>query len=472
MNAQQFKELHLIYDAVYDDNLREEVEEYNNAVYTEDIVEVATEYFYSYGLNSDGIDILVEKVGLESFVEFVYDLSEDLYVLTEERAAKKRTGGESYAAVKAKIDAKEAAKKKAKEAGAKKKSETSGPESEAKKEQPKSKAPVRDAIARGIFRAVDAYKAGVERHKEATKKAGDAYRKGVEKHNAATSTAGKLAKETGKTVGKAAQVAGHLAKSVGGGVGIAAKAGKKMVGEEVEAWVNQLVEEGYDLSDYTWEEMAEIYLDEANRAEKELGLTSRERTRARNLHQNTDTPIFYKKKNNALKDRSSSTTNTAHRNMAAKRRENASEEVDIYDVILSHLLDEGYADTEQAAEAIMVNMSEEWRDDIVEKTAMAKKGHDETEIRNKIAKNTKGGEFADRATELENRPTFGDGEKKSAREKLARTQRGDFRRTTSSDYGLRLGAHKSDDPAVKEKQSARGKQRSALTPKEKKQLNR
>jgi hypothetical protein len=40
-------------------------------------------------------------------------------------------------------------------------------------------------------------------------------------------------------------------------------------------------------------------------------------------------------------------------------------ESDIYDIILSHLLDEGYADTPEAAEAIMVNMSEEWRQSIV-----------------------------------------------------------------------------------------------------------
>jgi hypothetical protein len=39
---------------------------------------------------------------------------------------------------------------------------------------------------------------------------------------------------------------------------------------------------------------------------------------------------------------------------------------DLYDIILSHLIDEGYADTEQAAEAIMVNMSEEWRESIAE----------------------------------------------------------------------------------------------------------
>ena len=49
-----------------------------------------------------------------------------------------------------------------------------------------------------------------------------------------------------------------------------------------------------------------------------------------------------------------------------RRKALRSEEVDIYDIILSHLLDEGYAETPEAAEAIMVNMSEEWRDSIVE----------------------------------------------------------------------------------------------------------
>ena len=41
------------------------------------------------------------------------------------------------------------------------------------------------------------------------------------------------------------------------------------------------------------------------------------------------------------------------------------EQVDLYDIILSHLLDEGYAETQQAAEAIMVNMSEEWVGSII-----------------------------------------------------------------------------------------------------------
>jgi hypothetical protein len=37
---------------------------------------------------------------------------------------------------------------------------------------------------------------------------------------------------------------------------------EEQVWEEVETWVNDLIEEGYDLSDYTWEEMYESYIEE------------------------------------------------------------------------------------------------------------------------------------------------------------------------------------------------------------------
>ena len=49
-----------------------------------------------------------------------------------------------------------------------------------------------------------------------------------------------------------------------------------------------------------------------------------------------------------------------------KSPRNQKEETDLYDIILSHLLDEGYAETPEAAEVIMVNMGEEWRESIVE----------------------------------------------------------------------------------------------------------
>ena len=163
---------------------------YSNLNYNQDIVEVATEYFYTYGLNEDGIDILIEKVGLDNFVEFVYDLSEDLTILTEARSAKRRTGSESYADVKAKIDAKEAAKKEAKAAALKRKESERvepGADTESKKEQPKSKKPIRDAIAGQIL-------AGMERHRQATQ------------------TAGRLAGETGRTLGRIASLAGEAGR--------------------------------------------------------------------------------------------------------------------------------------------------------------------------------------------------------------------------------------------------------------------
>jgi hypothetical protein len=108
-----------------------------------------------------------------------------------------------------------------------------------------------------------------------------------------------------------------------------------------------------------------------------------------------------------------------------------------------------------------------------EATAMAKRGYDETAIRNKIAKSTGGGEAADRATALENRPTYNP-KKDQQRQNYARAQRGAHRTTTSSSPGLRGYGYQSSDPAVKALQAARGMQRgtATLTPNEKKQLNR
>ncbi len=251
MNTQQVSDLRLLYHAVYDENLREQAEEYNNTVFDEDIVEVATEYFYTYGLNEDGIDILIEKVGLDNFVEFVYSLSEDLTVLTEARAAKRRKGGKSYEEVKEEIDRKEAAKKAAKKKASeaaqerkeneKKEPESKGADTEAKAQQPK-KRPIRDAIARQVL-------AGMERHRRAME----------------------LARETGKTVSKAASAVTH----------------------EVDRWAGEHV--------------------------KKHGLKSL-----------------------------------------------ANEEFDNFDLILEYLVAEGYADTNQAALAIMANMSEEWKQSICE----------------------------------------------------------------------------------------------------------
>jgi hypothetical protein len=138
---------------------------------------------------------------------------------------------------------------------------------------------------------------------------------------------------------------------------------------------------------------------------------------------------------------------------------------------------EGIIANEDEYFELMQELSEEEIDElygiVLEATAMAKRGKDETAIRNTIAKNTGGGESADRATALEKQPTYGDANKEKQRQNYARAQRGAHRRTTSSSPGLRGYGHQSSDPAVKAKQAARGAQRgsASLTPNEKKQLN-
>ena len=51
----------------------------------------------------------------------------------------------------------------------------------------------------------------------------------------------------------------------------------------------------------------------------------------------------------------------------------APESVDVFDVIKGHLIDEGYANTEEAALVIMANMSEEWKSQIIEGSCMGGK---------------------------------------------------------------------------------------------------
>ena len=107
-------------------------------------------------------------------------------------------------------------------------------------------------------------------------------------------------------------------------------------------------------------------------------------------------------------------------------------------------------------------------EELEEATAMAKRGYDETKLR----KAAGGGEAADRATALEKKPTYGDKSKEAQRSRYARAQRGDFRKTASSSPGLHGYGHKATNDADKAKQAARGAQRGALTPKEKKDLGR
>ena len=210
-------------------------------------IDLAVDYFFTEGINEDGLEMIIEETGLEKFVEFV-DYLTDIEVLTEARAARKaRKGAKSYEQVKAEIDAKEKAKAAKREISVDK---TKKATATAKAKQPEKK-PVRDAIARGVFRAVDAYK------------------KGMERHNAAMATAKKAGKVAGKAAGEFAKGAGEGVKTAGKAVKMAHAVATK---EEVE------VEEGYKEIDKAKENR--MYRRAGNLARKSLSSTGAKKKEA------------------------------------------------------------------------------------------------------------------------------------------------------------------------------------------------
>ena len=75
-------------------------------------IEGAIEYFYEEGINEEGIDQLIEEIGLDEFVNFIEGGTVEL---NEERAARRATvRAKSYEKVKAEVDKSDAAKRKAK----------------------------------------------------------------------------------------------------------------------------------------------------------------------------------------------------------------------------------------------------------------------------------------------------------------------------------------------------------------------
>ena len=209
-------------------------------------VEVAAEYFYAEGINEDGLDNIINEVGLEDFVEFVIDPIEEL---NEERSARKASvKAPSYEKVKAKVDAADAAKKKAgKGEYAKSYAKRSGETEDStnykekapakKKAKPVAKATVRKPAAKPEKKAATVKK--VEKAVKTAKKTqpqkptskkgllgkvGDAVKKGVERHNKARA-AGKVPEKRVKEFAKG------FKKGVSGTLKFAGKV-KKAVSEE------------------------------------------------------------------------------------------------------------------------------------------------------------------------------------------------------------------------------------------------
>ena len=209
-------------------------------------VEVSADYFFEEGINEDGLDQIINEVGLEDFVNFVIDPIEEL---NEERSARKASvKAPSYEKVKAAVDKTDAAKKKAgkgeySKSYAKRSGETEDStdykeKAPAKKKakpvakatvrkpavKPKKKAETVAKVEKAVKTAKKTQPAKPTSKKGLLGKVGDAVKKGVERHNKARA-AGKVPEKRVKEFAKG------FKKGVSGTLKFAGKV-KKAVSEE------------------------------------------------------------------------------------------------------------------------------------------------------------------------------------------------------------------------------------------------
>ena len=198
-------------------------------------VDISTEYFYEQGLNEYGLDILIEDMGLENFVDFVFEISED-YNLFEARTlvGKKKSpkklpkGTAPSTATKKQVASHGTTRRLSSfspSSSVKRTSVKKAVEKQPEPTQAQPKRTVKDRIAKGILGALNAYQSGMERHRAATATAGKALR-----------VAGKGAAEFGKGVVSGVKTVGKVARDV-----------RRVVGESEEMELDEKIDVGADV---------------------------------------------------------------------------------------------------------------------------------------------------------------------------------------------------------------------------------
>ena len=171
--------------------------------------------------------------------------------------------------------------------------------------------------------------------------------------------------------------------------------------QDIQEWAESLIEEGYNLDEYTDEELYEAYLEEvrgAGRVDPHTGKyinrsafpqdrpnrsphgqsaglnmtpVRRADARANALEKRGD--IKSKKRANKIRKfvdgantAAVDSIRAANDARADEKRKSMNEEVDLYDIVSEYLVSEGFCDSYEDADVIMANMSEEWRQSILD----------------------------------------------------------------------------------------------------------
>ena len=218
-----------------------------NEDFIEESIDIATEYLCEEGLSVEDVEDLIDELGVEEFSEWVMQLGYET-LLDEERAAKRAKPKKTVEEIKAEIDAREDARKRAaaaKKAASKKPTTVS---SKATTPAPKSsRPPGQERIIKGA-RSVAQSATSPENIRSTVRGALDTAARGVLSAAKGHQRAMEIKKK-----------GGSLAQQLGGGAGAALGSFFKKGTAQFKEWVDNLLEEGYDLSEYTWDELYEEY---------------------------------------------------------------------------------------------------------------------------------------------------------------------------------------------------------------------
>jgi len=189
-------------------------------------IEGAVEYFYEEGINEEGIDQLIEEIGLDEFVNFIEGGTVEL---NEERAARRASvRAKKYDVVKKEVDKADAARRKSKKgeySSAYKKKETDVTVYDDKvskkktvKKTVKKTETVKKPVTKKVVKAVAKVKKTQPKKKATKQGLGDkirsAYKAGVKRHRKATQVPRVFAKGAVSGAKKAVKFAKDVHKAV------------------------------------------------------------------------------------------------------------------------------------------------------------------------------------------------------------------------------------------------------------------
>jgi hypothetical protein len=144
----------------------------------------------------------------------------------------------------------------------------------------------------------------------------------------------------------------------------------------LQEWVEALIEEGYNLDEYSDDELYEAYLQNLDEGYKKLPVGKMMKKVFRKGYARGSSGYMDRSGGKYAYKRSAKMFDAAQEHdpeaSQEKERQNRirgrqrNEDLDLYDLVSEYLVSEGFCDSYEDADVIMVNMSEEWRENILD----------------------------------------------------------------------------------------------------------